>query len=494
MARHYPIAMMKPQRLMSALAAVPGLAFIAMATVIVAAMACKVGAQYGFNVNEGWNAYWASAAWSGADLYPAPSELKLDNYPPLWFYLTGASGHLIGDNIRAGRAIATAALLLNGLLISLIAREISGTRRAWWLAGTAFVALFGLFHQDYAGANDPQVLASAFMTLAVLLVVRAAGEADSVASIARVVSVMVVAGLIKHNIVAAPLSIALFFLLSGRPRVIVGFIGLSTVGVAIACAALYLAYGKSIFASVLFPRPYSAGVGWAQTSDQLRQYGLLLAVIPFLAFFANAKARLVVIYALVALVLGAALSGGYGVDFNVFFDLLFCICVGLGVMGAAVMRLIDKRGASDRLLWTATAGWIAIALVPPLIAVPSAGADIAEAFTAMADTSYAADVRYVRPAAPGTVVCRDLALCYWAGRPLALDLNTLPILVAKLPALEDAVVAQIDACKFSLIQLELSDAAEDPLTDRMRRALLSHYKIAHETPFGLYWRARCRSN
>jgi len=491
--------MTKPHTILSALAAIPGLAYLAMSAVIVAAMACKIGVKYSFNLNEGWNAYWAGVAWSGADLYPPLAGLKLDNYPPLWFYLTGALGHLVGDNIRAGRAIAAVALLFNGVIIALIAREIAGTRRAAWIAGAAFVALFGLFHQDYAAANDPQVLASVFMTLAVLLVVRCADEPPSLAVLAGVVLAMIVAGLIKHNIVAAPLSVALFFLLSGRPRTLLSFVGLSVVGIALACAGLYLAYGKSAFTSILFPRPYSARIGWAQTWDEFAQYGLLLTVIPYLAFFSNAKARLVVIYAVVALVLGAALSGGYGVDFNVFFDLMFCICIGLGVMGAAVLQAIERQAASDRLLRVATAGWIAIALVPPLIEAWSVGEDILEAFTAVTDTSYEADLRYVRSAGPrmrsagaGTVVCRDLALCYWAGEPFTLDLNTLPILAAETPGVEDAVVAQIEACKFSLIELNLSEPAEDPLTDRMRRALVSHYKVEQETPYGVYWRPRCR--
>jgi hypothetical protein len=200
----------------------------------------------------------------------------------------------------------------------------------------------------------------------------------------------------------------------------------------------------------------------------------------------------------VALLLGAALSGGYGVDFNVFFDALFCICIGLGVMGAAVLRFIDAPGSPGRLRVAATAGWIAIALVPPLLAVPSGAVDIGDAFAATADTSYATDLRTVRSAPRtrsangGTVVCRDLALCYWAGQPFTLDLNTLRMIVSEVPGLEQTAVAQIEACRFSLIQLDLSDAAEDPLTDRIRRALVSHYTIAQETPFGVYWRPRCR--
>jgi len=59
------------------------------------------------------------------------------------------------------------------------------------------------------------------------------------------------------------------------------------------------------------------------------------------------------------------------------------------------------------------------------------------------------------------------------------------------PSLEDAVVAQIQTCKFALIELDLTEPAEDPLTDRMRRALVSHYRLEQETPFGVYWRPRC---
>lgn len=486
--------MFKPHKILSALAALPGLAYLTISVVIIAAMACKTGAIYSFNnINEGWNAFWASAAWSGANLYPPVGDLKLDNYPPIWFYLTGAIGHLVGDNIRAGRAIAAAALLLNGAVICLIVREIAGTHRAWWLAGAAFIAIFGLFYQDYAAANDPQLLASLLMMIAIWLVIRTTGETPLLAFLPSVVLVMIVAGLIKHNIVAAPLSIALFFLLSRRPRALIGFVGLSMVAVAIACAALYLTYGNSFFASLLLPRPFDSNVAWEQTKDQLEQYGLLLAVIPFLAFRRDTKARLVLIYAVVALFQGAALSGGYRVDVNVFFDLLFCISVGLGVMGAAVLRYVENESRSFGRRWTAAACWISIALLPPLIAVPSASDQITEAFSAVTDDSYAEDLQYIRSMAPGQVVCRDLALCYWAGQPFNLDLNNLRIVVWAVPELEDPVVAQIESCRFSLIELdtEWTDKTEGPLSDRVRAALASRYEQVRETTFGVYWRPHC---
>lgn len=59
---------------------------------------------------EGWNAYWAAAAAQGQALYPAPSGLVTDNYPPLSFHLIGllvrsGCGHLVG-RLPAARASA----------------------------------------------------------------------------------------------------------------------------------------------------------------------------------------------------------------------------------------------------------------------------------------------------------------------------------------------------------------------------------------------------
>jgi hypothetical protein len=488
--------MTKPPKVLPALAALPGVVYVALALVIVAALACKVGTRFSFNVNEGWNAYWAKAAWSGGDLYPPLDGLKLNNYLPLWFYFTGALGALVGDDIRAGRAIAAIALLLDGAVIALIAREIVGAgcrgRSGWWVAGVAFVGLFGLYHQDYAAADDPQIFASLFMLIALWRVIRAIDAAPTLAEWAGVVALMIVAGLIKHNIVAAPLSIGLFLLASGRMRAVVSFVGLSIIGVALACAGLYLAYGKGIFTLLLLPRPYNIDVAWSQSLEQFKQYGLLLAVILFLAGRSDEKSRLILVYALVALALGVILSGGDGVDVNVFFDLLFCIAIGLGVMGAAVAQFVRNDAASPLRRRAAVAGWLAIALLSPSLALLSSREAITDAFTAAGDGTYAEDLQYIR-ATPGPVVCRDPTLCYWAGKPLTLDLNNIRGMAFARPALEDAVVGRIERCEFPLIELgdDWNDADNGPLTDRVRDAIEAHYRQVRTSKYGLYWRPTC---
>jgi hypothetical protein len=484
---------MLKSRTLAAVTAVPGVVFVAVALVVLASLGCKIATQFSFNVNEGWNAYWAKAAWSGGELYPPLSSLKLDNYLPPWFYLTGALGALVGDNIRAGRVIAAIALLLDGVLVALIAREVVGHRRGWWLAGAAFVALFGLFHQDYAGANDPQMLASLFMLVGLWLALQRIERPLPVTTWAAIVALMLMAGLIKHNIVAAPLSLALFLLMRGRWRDLVTLVGLSLLGVAFVCAGLYVVFGKNLFTLLLVPRPWVGAIAWQQSLDQLRQYSLLLAVIPFLALRRDGRSRLVLIYALVSLVLGMALSGGDGVDVNVFFDLLFCIAIGLGVMASAVTDYAGEPKAPGAGRIAAVGGWLMVALVPPLMVLPSVREGLTDALTAAGDDSYAADLHYIRSMPAGPVVCRDSTLCYWAGAPFSLDLNNIRTIVSARPGLEDEVVARIAACAYPLIELndDWTDPLNGPLTDRIRAAIASHYAQDRESQYGLYWRPRC---
>jgi hypothetical protein len=131
-------------------------------------------------------------------------------------------------------------------------------------------------------------------------------------------------------------------------------------------------------------------------------------------------------------------------------------------------------------------------LVSPSIALLSSREAITDAFAAVTDGAYAADLQYIR-ATPGPVVCRDPTLCYWAGKPLTLDLNNIRSMSFARPALEDAVVGRIERCEFPLIQLgdDWNDADNGPLTDRIRDAIEVHYRQVRTSKYGLYWRPTC---
>jgi hypothetical protein len=455
----------------------PQAVFVAIAAAVLVAIACRIAIKYSFNVNEGWNAYWAGIAWSGGDLYPPPTELKMNVYLPLWFYLTGGLGSLLGDNIIAGRIVAGVAMLATAGAVFLIVRAMTGLRRDGMTAAAAFLAMCGLFYGPYVAADDPQWAGNFLMTLAMLAVVRKAAGENGPIPIHLVIPLLLTAGLIKHNVMAAPVSIAIYLLLF-RTAEFPRFILWSIVGLAVVCATLFLMFGWSVFASMLYPRPYDFEAAWDQAVNHLKPYTSLAVVIVYLGYLAvrrNRPATLIFIYAVAALIQGFALSGGLDVDINVFFDLGIACAIGIGLLQNALARFI----ADETRAWQAACAvlaWLAVTLTPVFAASQDGLKEGRNVVAAMAASPQQADVAYIK-GAPGGVLCENPALCYWAGKDFWVDINTLKILVMGKPQLETDFIAKLERCLYPLIQLQndWTDEAEGPFTSRIMVSLESHY-------------------
>jgi hypothetical protein len=467
----------------------PSAILLSISGAVLVAMVCRIGVTYSFNVNEGWNAYWAAAAWQGADLYPPPSSLKLNTYLPLWFYATGWLGSVVGDNILAGRIVAGSALLLDAVVIFRIAREITGHGRDGWCAAAAFLAMNGLYHAEYVGANDPQWAANLLMSVCLLAMVReinGKSPGKPYFYLNYLVPLLLVGGMAKHNVIAAPASIAIFLLLYRRAQFVL-FAVYSAVGLLVVCAALYAIFGTSIFASLLFPRQYDFANAWAQTIDHLRAYGPLLLITAYLAWQTNPPARLIFIYSIVSLAQGLVLSGGLDVDVNVFFDFAIATSIGLGLLQNSVFRTIRDHAGR----WQAAAVlalWLAIPLTPVALVLPQAIGEARDSFETLAASPQQADVAYLK-AAPNGAICENAALCYWAGKPFQVDLNNLKILMTASARLEAEFIAHLGDCSYPLIQLndDWDDVDEGPFTAGVIAALKEHYVGVRNTA-ERYWK------
>jgi hypothetical protein len=105
----------------------------------------SIGQRVPLNYNEGWNAYHAAAAIDNGELYPPPDALITNNYRPLSFYLVGAIGWFLGDNIIAGRAVAAIVLTDNAPgserppngHVQALCQVSDGERQSQWLDATA---------------------------------------------------------------------------------------------------------------------------------------------------------------------------------------------------------------------------------------------------------------------------------------------------------------------------------------------------------------------
>lgn len=339
---------MAPRKSLDLIFRLPHLVYLVLSAFLAMVVLCDIAFRSSINVNEGWNAYWASAALSGSDLYPDPSSLTLNNYPPLWFYATGALGRLTGDNIQAGRILAGAALFLTAAAIALIVREITGSRRRCWFGGAAFLAIFALFYPTYTGIDDGQTTATLFMAVSLLLFLRQIDEHPRIGPIASIVGLMLIGGLIKNNVLAAPVSVAIFLALFNRHALAI-YAGCAVAGAVIACGLLFVTFGQGMFSSLLFPRPFALAIGWQTAKDQLWLFNALLLVLPYLASQSNRKAKLIFSYSIVALLQGFLLSAGSGVDVNVFFDFVVAICVGIGLTENCVFEAIIPQADIRRL-------------------------------------------------------------------------------------------------------------------------------------------------
>jgi hypothetical protein len=466
----------------------PRLFYGALSIALAAAVFGQIAVKFSFNVNEGWNAYWADAAQKGLDLYPGPSSFKLNNYPPLWFYATGALGRIVHDNIQAGRILSGIALFLTAVIVGLIVREIAGPGRHCGFAGAALLAIFALFYQEYAGTDDGQTTANLFAAAAILLFLRRINGRLGFYLVGVIIPLMLVGGLIKNNILAAPLSIAIFLAINNRSAFAL-YAVCATVWVAIICGLLLLIFGRDLFSSVLLPRPYDWAVAWDQAIDQIRQYNLFLLAIPFLALRAGRKENFIFIYSIVSFIQGALLSGGRGVDVNVFFDFAIATSIGIGLVAGRLAKKIGVAGAGRQTRYLLPV-WLVFALMPPALSLNSGVSFLYDIFgTVMANTQ-AADVEYIS-STPGRAMCDAPALCYWAGKKFTVDLNSLPTLIWVDPPLLGDFLQKIKTCSFALIQLspDWADDRESVSTfPEFTAALSAHYAQARTTETALYYK------
>ena len=444
---------------------------------VVVAELLRVSAIAGLRVpldpNEGWNAYHAADAMAGRALYPGPASFFVNNYPPLSFYLVGSLGRLLGDNIVAGRILSLLSFVFAMLAIRQVGRAM-GCSSAAAAAGGAFFAAWLLLTSDYVGMNDPQLLGHALDLAALWVLLR-----DPRATLSPAL-LFVLAAFVKHNLVAMPLAVAAWFIVYDRRRAF-EFVA---AGVVLSLAGLLLfrlAYGSSLFSHLASARLY----GWDRVRSGLGNW-LVWGAVPTAIAAASAVARLrdryvvlCTLYAGIALLFGIILSGGAGVDANVFFDADIALCLGVAL-------------ALDRSAMTASwrAGAVACALVVPLVSgfyLSSDGEWRNAGFWLhpMSDDLATArkNVDFLR-AHNGRALCETLSLCYWAGKREEVDVFNAGQEFATGARKDDALIRAIQAREFAAIEFDTLDPFA--LTSRIRRALLYSYRVDHIDDGGVF--------
>ena len=390
--------------------------------------------------NEGWNAYWADIAWHGGALYPAVDSPISNNYPPLSFYIVGAVGRLIGDNIFAGRLLAFLSLIVVALDVFVWLRIGRVSRAVAAFGATLFLAAFAMYAPAYMTMNDPQLLAHAFMMTSLVVLWRWDFSLEALVGAAVL---MILAGTIKHLLIALPVAVTVWIALY-RTRCLMTWLLSATAVLLATVALLYYTQGAIFFSDMASSRLYSRTLVETGIRRVWQSFGFLaalgsMAVVAFLSRRSSRgmreQAAFVLAYFAISAAFGALAASGKGVDHNAFFDFLIAASLAVAVGVEHVRTRVASLGAAS------TGYQPGVAPTPPWF-YPMIGSAIAAGCCAVfmiaaagqwparwqmmqqTDAREAAVVRVIRDIrnlGGGTAACEELSLCYWAGSAFKVD-------------------------------------------------------------------------
>lgn len=370
-----------------------------------------------YNPNEGWNAFNAALYQFPDKLYPDGNAFTFNNYPPLYFYILGILGNISGDYIFVGRVISLVSITLIAFLIHRISILIAGARSGILLIGPGLFFLYNLTaFRGYFALSDPQWLALLFTTWAMYLLLRSDASGRTDYRLEILAAILVVLGLmIKHNILAMPLSATIWLLFRDRKK----FLAWSVAGaLTFAGASLILlsVYGDNFVEQVLeHKRTFSMEKMVSFNIIVLKYFILTIPVGIFLFKYYKFSAgiSLALISLIISLASGLVQMSGEGVWYNAYFEMLIWICIACPL--AIHYAGLHSRPHVGKIL-------ILMVFVPFALLIPK---------TLMADLKYVANHRtelktwqYMQSAArsaPGPVLCENLAVCYWAGKSNVVD-------------------------------------------------------------------------
>jgi hypothetical protein len=429
--------------------------------------------------NEGWNAFMALRAMGDLPLYPQDQTLHTNNYPPLSFYVVGALGRLVGDNIVAGRIVSLVATVAVAGEIAVVVRLLGGRWPAAGFAGMVFVGGLIDVASVYIGLNDPQLLGLAVMLAGLIALLSRQGAGGHLIVAA---ALLVVAGLIKHNLLALPLAITAWLFLTDRRALRVWLLaaGAAFCG---ALLGLWLVYGPAVLDNLASARSYSLGrmmLTGKHALDPLQ--------IPLVGWFVLIMARpgdpanqLVAWYGGCSIVIAVLFAGGAGVGHNVFFDLLIASSLASGLLLQQAGQIARSCPPQMVRAVVAAAYLVGIGLSLPKDPLRLAEIDAAEVAT-RADVAFLAGLE-------GRVLCEILALCYWAGKGLEVDTFNARQGFLVSGHDERVLLDLLASGAFAAVQLTNGDPARDDerISPAFMVALHHHYRLARTSPNGVFF-------
>jgi hypothetical protein len=435
------------------------------------------------SVNEGFNAYFASRAMDGMTLYPRPPELLMNNYPPLSFYIIGPLGKLIGDYIIAGRIISVVSFLVIVALVGYIVTRQTRSKTVGVFAALYFAAVFSVFPGYQIGMNAPQLLGHAVMLAGFSILWFGHGRAERVLCGAVL---MVIAGLIKPNIVALPLAVTIWLALSDRRQLYL-WLAAAALSLTIAILAVAIIWGSTSIGDILSPRPISFSRATGAIFI-LRNMLPTLTMLLFLLFYPAKRipeqksgVLFCIIYVTISLLVAFLLFGGIGIGSNAAFDLAISATLTIGFLINELPTGQEKKAV------------IAALVVGQYFMLPIGIVTVLNGSIARDEQATRSDIAYLA-AHSGKVICDDPSLCYWAKKDFLFDFFNLPLLYDMKKRDPSVFFDQVKNHEYSVIAMDKPETAVDGInsTDgqwftQFQAKLAAYYRLDRQAGDHLFY-------
>jgi len=411
------------------------------------------------NYNEGWNTYRAAMVAKGIPLYGAlPRQFAGGTaYPPLSFHVMGLLGNA-NTFTEVGRVISILSLLATGIFVGLIVKQAGGSQHTAVFSFLLYEIGIALLRADRIGMNDPQLLGEAISAAGLYFYVR---NPDSRRLLWLSAMLFCVAGFTKHNLIAFPAAVGLDLLFRSR-RSFFTWVGAMAVSGGLLTALTFAVDGRYFLLHLMGSggRTYSYAAAWSQFHHFVEKFQPLLVIAIAWSILALRSRRVLALAFAITTGLAIYLSGGYGVDLNIFFNAFAVTVIACGLMISDIeFAFYSSRSALLNPSATMMCGlfFISVFIFAPgqlrrdrqlLRALP---AEQAEFNTAM-------DFLKSRP---GPAICESHLLCYDAGKPFEFEPFSVRYLLMTGKLREDDVLQLLKTHHFQTVEIALRSDEED---------------------------------
>ncbi len=435
--------------------------------------------------NEGWNVAHALAAMAGDNIYHYPDKYFINNYPPLYFYISGAAGEIFGDYIFPARALSVISLLCIAMFIFAITRSLTKQTKPALFSALLFGALMGANYGIYVGINDPQLMANAFSCAALTSFILLPTQKKTLLLVALL---CLISGLIKHNLINIPIAISLFIFVRHRHLFIYWIILCGTL-LGLSLAIILALYGSHFFDSFISERSFSIFRMFARS--ELYLTGL---AVP-LAFYAatlllpsqNKFKLLLSSYFFTSLITGIFFSGGAGVSYNIVFD----VCIALSILCALNLHQLFLLLPTDRIKRDMSLALTSLALaISAFLTLPLQAINSLELINTLKtkEQATAEDITFLAEN-DSPAICETMSLCYWAGIPIEYDAFNVGQAMLKNKVLAKEILEKINSKHYSVIQLLITNDHwnKERFPESFIAAVYKNYKVARTNRARLFF-------